>query len=121
MNNRMIEILKSKFCQIETGESIYRYDLIVGGLGYLNSTTSTLFNDRSEREIDEKNVTQLLNLWIKCRANPNLAPYKLSKGYRIPDVLNGKYIVRLPENELDKEIKELAMENKMRKIYEMFN
>ncbi len=33
MNDRVIEILKSKFCQIETGESIYRYDLIVCGLG----------------------------------------------------------------------------------------
>lgn len=116
----MIEILKSKFSQIETGESIYRYDLIVGGLGYLNTTTTTRFNDDDEREIDVKNVKQLLNLWMQCRANPNLAPYKLSKGYRIPDILNGKYIVRLPENELDKEIKEMAMENKIRKLEEDF-
>ena len=121
MNNRMIEILKSKHFQIETGESIYRYDLIVGGLGYFNTTTSTIFNKDSEREIDEKNVTQLLNLWLRCRANPNLAPYKLSKGYRVPLIFNGKYIVRLSESELDKEIKEMAIDNKMRKIYEMFN
>jgi hypothetical protein len=120
MNERMLEILKSKFCQIETGESIYRYDLIVGGLGYLNTTTSTRLNDDSEREIDAKNVMQLLNLWIKCRANPNLAPYKISHGYKIPDLLNGTYLVRLPENELDKEIKEMMIENKMRKIEEMF-
>ena len=120
MNERMLEILKSKFCQIETGESIYRYDLIVGGLGYLNTTTSTRFNDDSEREIDEKNVIQLLNLWMKCRANPNLAPYKLSKGYRIPDLLNGKYIVRIPENKLDLEIKQIAIDNKLRKVQEMF-
>lgn len=120
MNERMIEILKSKFCQIETGESIYRYDLIVGGLGYLNTTTSTRFNDDDEKEIDMNNVTKLLNLWLKCRANPNLAPYKLSKGYRIPDLLNGKMIVRIPECKLDLEIKELAMENKIRKIEDMF-
>lgn len=121
MNERMLEILKSKFCQIETGESIYRYDLIVGGLGYLNTTTSTRFNDDDEREIDEKNVTQLLNLWIKCRANPNLAPYKLSKGYRIPDLLNGKYIVRIQESKLDLEIKNMAIEAKLEKINDMFS
>lgn len=120
MNERMIEILKSKFSQIETGDCIYRYDLIVGGLGYLNTTTSTRFNDDDEKEIDMKNVTQLLNLWMKCRANPNLAPYKLSKGYRIPDLLNGKYIVRLPESKLDLEIKQMAIDNKLRKVQEMF-
>ena len=120
MNERMLEILKSKFSQIETGDCIYRYDLIVGGLGYLNTTTSTRFNDDDEKEIDEKNVIQLLNLWMKCRANPNLAPYKLSKGYRIPDLLNGKYIVRIPENKLDLEIKEMVIENKLRKVQEMF-
>jgi hypothetical protein len=120
MNERMLEILKSKFCQIETGESIYRYDLIIGGMGYLNTTTSTRFNDDSEREIDEKNVTQLLNLWIKCRANPNLAPYKISHGYRIPDLLNGKMIVSIPESKLDLEIKNMVIENKIRKIEEMF-
>ena len=120
MNERMLEILKSKFCQIETGESIYRYDLIVGGMGYLNTTTSTRFNDDSEREMDEKNVTQLLNLWIKCRVNPRLAPYKLSKSYRIPDLLNGTYIVRIPESKIDLVIKEMAIENKLNKIEEMF-
>ena len=120
MNERMIEILKSKFCQIETGESIYRYDLIVGGLGYLNTTTTTRFNDDDESEIDMKNVTQLLNIWMKCKSNPNLAPYKLSKGYRIPDILNGNYIVRLPESKLDLEIKEMAIANKLRRIQEMF-
>lgn len=120
MNERMLEILKSKFSQIETGECVYRYDLIVGGMGYLNTTTSTRFNDDDEREIDMNNVTQLLNLWMKCRANPNLAPYKLSNGYRIPDLLNGKYIVRIPENKLDLEIKEMAIEAKLRKIDDMF-
>lgn len=120
MNEKMLEILKSKFCQIETGESIYRYDLIVGGLGYLNTTTSTRFNDDDEREIDMKNVTQLLNLWMKCRANPNIAPYKLSKGYRIPDLLNGKYIVRMPASKIDLVVKEMAIENKLNKIEEMF-
>lgn len=120
MKEKMIEILKSKFSQIETGECVYRYDLIVCGLGFLNTTTSTRFNDDSEREIDAKNVKQLLELWMKCRANPNLAPYKLSKGYRIPDLLNGKYIVRIPENKLDLEIKEMAIEAKLRKIDDMF-
>lgn len=121
MKDRMIEILKSKFYQIETGESIYRYDIIVGGLGYLNTTTTTRFNDDSEREIDEKNVKQLLNLWMQCRANPNLAPYKITHGYKIPDILNGKYIVRFPESKLDLEIKELAIQKKLEKIYDMFN
>lgn len=116
----MLEILKSKFSQIETGDCIYRYDLIVGGFGYLNTTTSTRFNDDDEKEIDMKNVVQLLNLWIKCRANPNLAPYKLNKGYRIPDLLNGKYIVRIPESKLDLEIKNMAMEQKLEKINDMF-
>lgn len=120
MNEKMIEILKSKFCQVETGETIYRYDLIVGGLGYFNTSTTTLFNDNSEREIDEKNVIQLLDLWMSCRANPNLATYKISHGYKVPDILNGKMIVRLPESELELEIKELAMENKMRKLEEDF-
>ena len=120
MNDRMIEILKSKFAQVQMGETIYRYDLIVGGLGYLNTTTSTRFNDDTEREIDMKNVKQLIELWMKCRANPNLAPYKLSKGYRIPDLLNGKYIVRLPESELDLEIKQMALEQKLEKINDMF-
>ena len=89
-------------------------------MGYFNTSTSTIFNDNNEREIDEKNVIQLLDLWMSCRANPNLAPYKLSKGYRVPDILNGKFIVRIPESELDLEIKELMIENKMRKIEEMF-
>ena len=119
MNEKILEILKSKFFRVDTGESIYRYDLIVDGMGYLN-TTSTRFNHDNEIEMDEKNIIQLLDLWLKCRENLNLAPYKLNEGYKIPDLLNGTYIVRIPESKIELEIKEAAVKQKLEKINDIF-
>ena len=105
------EIIRSRVCDITQGYNILRYDLVIDGFGCLN-THVMADAAKYEYELDVENTKKLINTYIRK---------DITSTYKIPIMTDTKVIASFDKEVLDYEKKQYKMEQKMRKIEEMFS
>lgn len=105
-----VEIIRSRICDITQGYNILRYDLVIDGYGCMN-TCVMAEAEKYGYDLDMENTKKLINTYIRKDTTTT---------YKIPIMTDTKVIASFDKEILEYEKKQYKMEQKMRKIEEMF-
>lgn len=106
------EIIRSRICDITQGYDILRYDLVLDVFGcFWILTDRARYEYEHEYELDMEMTERLINNYIRK---------DITTTYKIPIMTDTKVIASFDKEILEYEKKQYKMEQKMRKIEEMF-